>query len=226
VTTDGLWIVLAVLLFLSLAIGALFVPIRLRLRLQGRGDPSGTWALAGAAQVGPVIGSGVAARGVTPTLRVHVWSRMVWERTLPQLLEKKDEPEEAEEPAPLAERVERWLDRAQRAHRRLPAENVLAFVVAERRRLRIESLEVDLDYSFADVATTGKLLGAIYALSAFLPPQVVVRQNPVWEFEDKAQFAASGVIVVWPGLVFVDSLVFLGRNVRTLLFARRAPEAT
>lgn len=224
-TTGDLWIVLAVVLVLSLLIGALFVPIRLRLRFQGRGDPSGLWALAGAAQVGPIIGSGVAARGVTPTVRVHVFGRSLYERTLPELLAKKEEPEE-EEPKPLAERVEGWIDQLSRVHRRLPAENVLVFLIRERRRVRIEILEVDLDYSFADVATTGKVLGAIYAVSALLPPQVIIRQNPIWEFEDKAQIAASGAILVWPGLVFVDSLVFLGRNVRTLLFPRRAPEAT
>jgi hypothetical protein len=227
VTSDGLWIVLVVVLVLSFAVGALFVPIRLRLRFQGRGDPSGSWALAGAAQVGPVIASAVAARGVTPTLRVHAFGRLLYERTLPQLLEKKEKPEaEEEEPEPLATRVDRLLDRVGRVHRRLPAENVLAFLVYERRRIRIEIIELDLDYSFADVATTGKLLGAIYAVSALLPPQVVIRQNPTWEFEDRGEIAASGVIAVWPGLVFVDSLGFLVRNARTLLFPRRAPEAT
>jgi hypothetical protein len=226
VTADGLWIVLAVVLVLSFAIGALFVPIRLRLRFQGRGDPSGTWALAGAAQVGPLIASGVAARGVTPTLRIQAFGRSLYERTLPQLLEKKDKPEEETEPEPLATRVDRFVDRLGRVHRRLPAENVLGFLIYERRRIRIESLELDLDYSFADVATTGKLLGAIYAVSALFPPQVVIRQNPSWEFEDRGEIGASGVIVVWPGLVFVDSLGFLVRNARTLLFPRRAPEAT
>lgn len=224
-TSDGPWIVLAVVLVLSFAVGALFVPIRLRLRFQGRGDPSGTWALAFAAQVGPVIASAVAARGVTPTLRVHVFSRSLYERTLPQLLEKKEQPEE-EEPEPLAARVDQLIDRVGRAHRRLPAENVLGFLIYERRRVRIEILEIDLDYSFADVATTGKLLGAIYAVSALLPPQVVIRQNPSWEFEDRGEIAVSSVVVVWPGLVFVDSLGFLVRNARTLLFPRRAPEAT
>jgi hypothetical protein len=225
VTSDGLWIVLAVVLVLSFAVGALFVPIRLRLRFQGRGDPSGTWALAGAAQVGPVIASAVAARGVTPTLRVHAFGRSLYERTLPQLLEKKERPDE-EEPEALATRLDRLLARLGRVHRRLPAENVLAFLVYERRRIRIELVELDLDYSFADVATTGKLLGAIYAVSALLPPQVIIRQNPSWEFEDRGEIAASSVIVVWPGLVFVDSVRFLVRNGRTLLFPRRAPEAT
>lgn len=218
--------VVALVVFVVLAICALFVPMRMRMRLQGRGDPSGAWALASAFQVGPLIASSVGARGVEPRLEVRVFGRAVYRRTLGELLSKKEPEPGDDEPVPLATRVDRTIDRVSRAHRRLPAENVLGFLIRERRRVRIEILEVDLDYSFADVVTTGKLLGAIYAVSALFPPQIVIRQHPSWEFEDRGQIAVSGTIVLWPGLVFVDSLLFLVRNGKTLLFARRAPEAT
>jgi hypothetical protein len=226
VSHDWLWLIVACVVLL-LFLGAFLFPIRVRLRLQGKGDPSGAWALAGAAQVGPLIASGVGARGVTPTLRVHVFSRTLYQRTLPELLEKREpDAEPEEEQKSLGEKLEQTLDRIARADRRLPAENLLGFLIRERRRIRIEIVEVDLDYSFADVATTGKLLGAIYAVSALFPPQIVIRQHPSWVFEDRGEIAASGSIRVWPGLLVVDALVFLVRNVKTLLFARRAPEAT
>ncbi len=216
------WLIVVIALAV-VAIGALFIPLRLRLRLQGRGDPGGAWALAGAAQVGPVIASGVAARGVVATLRVHVFNRALYERTLGELLAKKDE-EEEEEKTP-KERVEEAIDRLGDAHRRLPAQNLLLFVSRERRRIRIELIEVDLGYSFVDIALTGKLLGAIYALSAVLPRQIVVRQRASWDSKDQGEVAASGSIRIWPGLLLVDSLLFLIRNVKTLVFARRAREA-
>ena len=80
---------------------------------------------------------------------------------------------------------------------------------------------IDLDYDFADIALTGKLLGAIYAFSPLLPQNVVIRQHPGWEFKDRASVAGWGSIRIWPGLLVVDAAWFVIRNGRV----RRRPGA-
>ncbi len=199
-----------------------FLPIRLRLSFQGRADPSGTWALAGGAQVGPAMASGVAARGIATTVQAHLFGRSIYKRTLRELLDererKKLEAEAEDEVAAAKAQIERGLDRARARYRKLerwfdPVDLAL-FVIRERRRIVIEELVVDLDYSFVDITLTGKLLGAIYAFSALLPDPIVIRQTPSWESADRIAIAGSGKIRIWPGLLVVDAAWFLVRNVR------------
>lgn len=208
-------------------VGLLFVPLRVRFSLQGRGEPSGFWALAGGVQLGPVAASGIAAQGVPATLSVHVLGKKLWQKKVAELGESKQEEPSAEEEAPekkpLRERyrkLERWLD---------PLDLGL-FLLHERRRVELLPTEVDLEYGFRDIATTGKLLAAIYAISPLLPGPLLVRQKPSWEGMDRAALAASGSIRVWPGLLVVDAAWYLIRNVRVRRREpperRGAPEAT
>src|SRR5262245_20149134 len=73
----------------ALALILLFLPIRLRFSFRGRADPSGAWALAAGAQLGPIAGSGVAARGIETTLQAHLFGRSIYKRTLAEVREKR-----------------------------------------------------------------------------------------------------------------------------------------
>lgn len=208
------WIALAVLL-----IGVLLVllPVRLQLSMQGRGDPSGNWMLAGGGQIGPLALSGVGAQGLSPTAQLHLFGKQVWQRPLLEPPKtKKEEPERERGAVKSARsayaRLSRWLD---------PLDLGL-FVVRERRRVRVELLEVDLEYSFEDVALTGKVLGAVYMVSGLLPPPIVIRQTPSWESLDQAQVALVGKIRIRPGLVVLDSAIYVVKNLR---IRRRKPPA-
>lgn len=199
------WIALAVLL---IGVVLVLLPVRLHLSLQGRGDPSGTWMLAAGGQIGPLALSGLGASGVTPAAQLHLFGKQVWQRPLSELMKK--EPDE-EEPKPLEKkfgdgyaRLSRWFD---------PLDLGL-FIVGEHRRVRVELLELDLEYSFEDVALTGKVLGAFYMLGGMLPPPIVIRQTPSWESLDQAQIALVGKIRIRPGLVVLDTAIYLIRNLR------------
>lgn len=193
-------------------VGLTLLPVRLRFSLQARGEPNGFWALAGGAQVGPVAASGIAAKGVPAHINVHAFGKKLWHKQLAELLQENpgdqapEEPEEAP-PARVSERyrkLERWLDPT----------DLLLFLVHERRRIEIEPTEIELEYGFRDIALTGKTLGAIFALTPLLPAPIVIHQIPHWESSDRAAFAGSGSIRVWPGLLIVDAAWYLIRNVK------------
>lgn len=199
--------IVALVLALAL-VGITFLPLRLRFSLQARGEASGFWALAGGAQVGPVAASVVAARGVPAHVNVHAFGKKLWHKRLAELAERR--PDEApEEPPPprVAARyrkLERWLDPT----------DLFFFLVHERRRIELEPTEIELEYGFRDIALTGKLLGAIFALTPLLPAPLVVRQVPHWESIDRAALAGSGSIRARPGLLIVDVAWYLIRNVK------------
>ncbi len=212
------WIVVVALAAVAVVVLVL-LPLRIQLRLQGRGDPSGEWALAGALKTGPLLVTGVAARGVPARAEAALFGRTVWSAK-----PSEDEPE-TEEPESELERAQRGLssarDRYRRVERWLSPEDMLAFALRERRRIELEGVEADLDYSFEDVILTGKLLGAVYALNGALPDHVLIRQTVSWESVDRAEFAATGKIRVWPGLLLVDTVVFVVRHLKL----RRRPNA-
>jgi hypothetical protein len=215
---DWWWIVFLAAL-VGIGIFLVLMPVRLRLELQGRGDPDGNWALAGGGQLGPLAVSGVAARGITAVAQMHVFGRRIWQRPVRELVQakpadRKQEPERAEpleraraELRAMGRRyaqLERWLDPL----------DLLLYAAGEQRRIRIERIDLDLGYSFEDVALTGKVMAAVYVLNGALPPRFVVRQRVSWESQDRAELAFCGRIKLWPGLLLIDTAVYVLRNVK------------
>jgi hypothetical protein len=204
----GLAIAVAVLVALA------FVPIRLRFSLKGRGDPSGAWAIAGGAQLGPLALSVVAARGVPATLGAHAFGRRLWQRELQEVArrgagdEQEGDPDRARgflaEQRARYEKLERWFDPTELAR----------FVLEERRHLRIDQLDVDLGYSFRDLVLTGKTTAALYFLSGVLPAPIELRPLPSWQSVDRADLSLSGAIRLWPLLLLVDGAYFVVRRVK------------
>lgn len=213
-----LWVALTLAVLALLFVGLSFWAVGVQASLQGRGDPDGNWMLGGGASAGPILRrsprltltvSAAAARGVPGRVQLHIWGRRVWQRSFDDLLkpsEKKDEEEPEEESSLIDryERFERWLDPV----------DLAAFLLSERRRIHIDTLRVDAKYSFADVATTGKVLGALSVLGGVLPPPVIIHQQPSWDARDDASL---GILVeLWfrPGLLAWDVLNYLVRNVK------------
>ena len=214
-----IWILALILTLVCALIAALLLPFRVHLSAQGRGDPSGAWAVAGGAQLGPVILSAVAGRGVGPKLELRLFRRVIWQKRPAEAHAAAStggapgRGERASRRSLSADysRLARWFD---------PVELGL-FLVRERRRIRVEQLELEVAYSFEDPTLTGKLMGAIYMLSGVLPSEVVLRQAVSWEFVDRGSFSLAGRVVVFPGLLLVDTALFVLRNVRI----RKRPRA-
>lgn len=203
-----IWVACAIVV-VDVVLALVFLPVRLRINLQGRGMPDGGWALAGGAQVGPAAASGLAASGLEPRVQLHLFGREVYQRTLTDLLEKKDEPpEERPEGEPS------WLDRYDRFERWFDPTAVAKFLLGEHRRVRITRADIDLDYSFADVALTGKVMAALSVLGGVLPPPISLKQKVSWKTQDDATVSIDAEIQAWPGLLVTDVVAFAVRNVR------------
>jgi hypothetical protein len=189
----------------ALAVIALFVPARLVVSAQGRGDPSGAWALAAGAQLGPFVASGVGARGVTPRVELRLFGRKLWGDELGRGSDAAPagKPRAEDERGGIG-RVARWFD----------LDTLGLWLLDERRRVRVDRMVVQLNYSFQDVALTGKMLGAVYVLSGLLPPPIELRQEVSWDFEDRASAALDAQVRLSAGLILVDSALFVLRNVK------------
>jgi hypothetical protein len=214
---------LAVALVIDVVMALLYASFRVRLTVQGRGEPDGFWALAGGAELGPLALSGLGARGIEAKAQVHLFGKK---------LATRQRRRRARQPAAISESVSETLDGARARYdqisRWFDPLDLGSFLIRERRRLAFEQMRLELDYSFVDIATTGQLLGAIYAVSALLPASVVVLQNPSWESVDRAAISGSGAIRVFPVLLLVDAAWFLIRNtkLRRSIHRRGAREAT
>jgi hypothetical protein len=196
--------IIVVGVLVALLVLALFIPARLVVSAQGRGDPSGAWALAAGAQLGPFVASGVGAHGVTPRLELRLFGRKLWGEELGGRSARDAQAPEQEKWRERYRGLERWFD----------LDTLGLWLLDERRRIRVDRMVVELHYSFQDVALTGKMLGAVYVLSGLLPPPIELRQEVSWDSEDRASAALDAKVLLWPGLILVDSALFVLRNVK------------
>jgi len=219
-----LWLALCALLLGLFALLAYFLPISISSNLQLRAEPSGSWALALGIGIGPLAFSGIAAHGVKPFFACHLFGKQLARVPLARFLRgsspKERSPAEVEPglnaKSAHVSRVERWLVHS---FRNLdPVETVLSWWEKER-VFEVETLVVDVEYSFSDIALTGQILAGLCMLSGVLPERFVINQTPAWEFEDRLALVADGRFRVWPVRLVVDVLGFmLKQNAR----ARRA----
>jgi hypothetical protein len=219
------WWIACCIIACDLCLAVCLNPLRVRVSIRGRGESEGTWALAGAVQVGPVSLSGAAARGVPATVQIQAGAWRLWQRKLRALLrgQPRAKPGQVARATDALERlargyraVERWFDPVDAA----------VFLVGERRRIRVRRLEIDLDFSFDDIMLTGRLLAAIYVLQSVLPPQVVIRQRHSWQSVDRMEGGLQGEVEVWPVLGAIDVLYYAMRNIRVAARRRAASTKT
>jgi len=186
------------------------VPLLLSSSLQGRADPAGSWAVALGLGLGPIAFSAIAAAGVAPFMTCHVFGRQLMRLPLSRWRRRAHEVEhgDATRVTPPAR-----LSRLERSVARFlgsldPLETVLSWWEKER-VFQVRSLVVDLEYSFRDVALTGRILAGLYVLSAVLPEHWQINQTPSWESEDRLSLAADGRFRIWPGRLLIDLVGFV-----------------
>lgn len=206
-----------VLLGCSVALGliGLFGALRLAIEARACGQPSGSWAAAFGLEVGPLTLSGVAGSGAALRVELHALGRRF---ALPGR-KKKARAGRAEAVPPVARptagaRIWRWLQQPSSGLE--PLRTVARHVSCE--RLTIEST-----YGFRDIALTGKVAGALYALAGILPPSVVLAHSPSWNGEERWDLTVAGRVAVVPGLVLPALLWYM---LRTRLGRTRSAPAT
>ena len=204
----------AVLVGSAFALGLLFVfaALKISFDLRGLGQASGAWALAFGVEVGPLQLAGVAGSAATRLdLRLFGFRLPLSRAKRAPRRKKRETPPTPPGPS----RVSRLFEGIE------PVDAGL-FLLGQRRRVVVESLDVTLDYGFRDVALTGKIAGALYMLAGALPPQVRIHQNPSWEGAETWQAHAAGRVATWPVLVVAEVLWDI---IRARLRRRPAPPA-
>jgi hypothetical protein len=189
---------------------AFVVPVSLSSSLQGRAEPSGGWAVALGLGLGPIAFSAIAAAGVAPFMTCHLFGRQLVRLPLSRWVRRAHEANGTEasvttRPVTLSS-VERSVARFFRSLD--PLETVLSWWEKER-IFQVRSLLVEVEYSFRDVALTGRILAGLYVLSAVLPEHWQIKQTPSWQSEDRLSLAANGRFRIWPGRLLIDLVGFV-----------------
>jgi len=188
----------ALALVVVLLLLAVYWPLRLDVSGRARGEADGRFAVAGGASLSFVSLTFVWARGRRPELNLLVFGRKWRFRPRPKA-----------RAAPVAEPSK---EMSSDAWDRVDPLKLLMKLLSERRHLRLRYLVVDLAYGFRDPMLTGRLVGAIYALSGVLPRQIEIRQRPRWDFEDGWELALDGRAFVKPWLVLLETAAYVVRQ--------------
>lgn len=208
-----LWLALCAISLLLLGLLGYRLPISLSSNLQARAEPSGSWVLALGIGIGPIAFSVLAAQGVKPFLTCHLFGKQLVRLPLSRWFTRRPK-----KPAPHADQLEapaksRELSRVERAianfFRSLDPLDALLSWWEKERVFEVRSLELDVEYSFRDVALTGQILAGLYMLSGVLPQRYVINQTPGWDSEDRLALAADGRFRIWPVRLVVDMLGFV-----------------
>jgi hypothetical protein len=193
------WALGAVTVALLLLAVVCWWPLRLDVSGKARGNPDGSWVVAGGLTLGVVGAAFVWARGLGPQISVLLFGR--------KLQWKPQWTKHAARPVP-----KRIQQASLRLWSRIDPLALALKLVEERRHVRLRYLVLDLSYGFRDPLLTGRLVGALYAMAAVLPAPVEIRQNPRWDFEDAWDVALDSRVVLRPWLMALDILVYVVRQ--------------
>ena len=201
-----LWLALGALTLGLFGLLAYHLPVSLSSNLQARAEPSGSWALALGFGIGPIAFSAIAAHGVKPFLTCHLFGRQLlrlplsrWLRRAPSTAdhEQRHPATKADQPSRIERSMTRFFQRLD------PVEALLSWWEKER-VFEVRALELDVEYSFRDVALTGQILAGLYMLSGVLPDRYVINQTPTWASEDRLALGADAQFRIWPVRLVVD----------------------
>ena len=192
---------------------AVFLPVSLTCNLQGRADPSGTWAVALGFGFGPLAVTAIAAAGVAPFMTCHLFGKQLARLPLSRWIGRKPKQAAASGADATAEHPPVTWSRAEHSVARLlrtmdPLEVALSLWHNDH-ILQVRSLIVDLQYSFRDIALTGRILAGLYVLTAVLPEHWEINQTPSWESEDRVALTADARFRIWPGRLALDVARFV-----------------
>jgi len=206
-----LWLGLCLLVPCLLALLAYLLPVSLSSNLQARAEPSGSWVLALGIGVGPIAISAIAAQGVAPFLTGHLLGKQLVRVPLSRWLQSRPKQPGAEGRESQAKGVA--LSGFERKLARFfsdidPLEALWSWWEKDR-VFEVRSLEIDVEYSFRDVALTGQILAGLCVLSGVLPERYVIRHSPGWDSEDRLALTADGRFRIWPVRLLVNVLGFV-----------------
>jgi hypothetical protein len=201
-----LWLAASVTLLGVLAALAYFAPLTVSSNLQARAEPTGAWALACGLGLGPLALSVIAAAGIAPFFTCHVFGRQLFRAPLTRWSRSAQADPDVKVSAPPSSRAEQAITRFLKGLD--PVDTVLAWWNKER-VFEVRSLVLDLNYSFRDVAFTGRVLAALCVLSAVLPEHWQVNQTPTWDSEDRILLVADARFRIWLGRLLVDVVRFV-----------------
>lgn len=205
-----------------LALLAVCAALRTELNARGQGAPDGAWVVAGALGFGPCTLSLVGARGAPLRVEFHLWGRR-WPITRRAPRHPKSDEAAHEHPQDPPAPIEAAARRL-RAFGLGPLE-LLELVLTEKRYLEWERLLVELTYGFQDVALTGRIAGALYAIAGALPEKFQLRQQPIWEANERWEGSVEGSLRIWPGLVLFSVLWYMIRRKAARFGRTRRPPA-
>jgi len=190
------WALGALVVALLLLVAAALWPLRLDASGKARGEPDGSWVVAGGVSLGVFGAAFVWARGISPQLSFLLFGKKLpWKPNW----KKRDG-------SPVPVRVKTV---ASRIWARIDPLQLGLKLLEERRHVRLRYLIVELGYGFRDPLLTGRLVGAISALSAVLPPPIEIRQRPRWDFEDGWEIGIDGRAWFRPLLVALSIGVYV-----------------
>jgi hypothetical protein len=195
------WALGALLIALLLVVAAALWPLRLDASGKARGEPDGSWVVAGGVSLGVVGAAFVWARGISPQL-----SFLLFGKKLPW---KPEWTKRASRPVP-----KRVKTASSRLWARIDPLQLGLKLLEERRHVQLRYLIVDLAYGFRDPLLTGRLVGAISVLSAVLPHPIEIRQSPRWDFEDGWEIGLDTRAIVRPWLMLLDIVVYVVSKLR------------
>ncbi|MEP7049232.1 MAG: hypothetical protein ABJB12_02720 [Pseudomonadota bacterium] len=214
-TSVTVYLVASSALLIAGVLVAAFMPVSLSSNLQGRAEPSGTWQAALGFGFGPVAVTAIAATGVTPFMACHVFGKQLLRVPLSRWISGESKPGPTGEATATAtpprlpitwSRLERFVARLFRSLD--PLETALS-LWHKQHILQVRSLVVDLEYSFRDVALTGRILAGMYMFTAVLPEHWEINQVPSWESEDRVAVKADAQFRIWPGRLALDVVRFV-----------------
>jgi hypothetical protein len=190
-------------------------PLRFDVNARARGEADGGWVVAGGASLSVLATAFVWSRGIPPQLTFFLFGRkLAWKLDWRRRKSKPQRKREAEQG-----RASRGV---RRAWGKVDPLGLMTQVLSERRHFRLRYLVFDLDYGFRDPLLTGRLVGALAALSGVLPAPIEIRQRPRWDFEDGWTVQLDGRAIVKPWLVLLDLVVYVVRRMASR--AARVPE--
>jgi hypothetical protein len=181
----------------------LVYPYRLAVNGELRGEPDGSWAGAGGLELGPIGVTGAAARGVPPFFQIHLFGLRVRSGPLKSKQPDARRPD-VSKPRRAPAFSARFFD---------PYDLTITSLRAVE-RLKSVTLDVGVRFSFRNVVLTGRVSGALHALSALLPSGVRLSQEPGWDAVDRFAISLSGAARVSPVLFLYDGVCYIIRMLR------------
>lgn len=184
---------------LGAAVAVCFWPLRLDASGRARGERDGSWVVAGGMSLAALSVAFVWARGVPPKLSFLIFGKkLAWKASWGRKLSR-----------PVPKRIKKA---SSKAWSRIDPVALGLKLLDERRHVRLRYLVVDLAYGFQDPLLTGRLVGALSALAAVLPPPIEIRQSPRWDFEDGWEIGLDARAIVKPWLMLLDIAAYVVRQ--------------